>query len=324
MDEGDGLVCAYLLDGEGGGRALDWPEIHDWSPEQGVMWVHLDRRGERAVAWLRADSGIDPIIFETLLVADIRPRLLGVGDALLVNLRGVNLNPGAEPEDMVGLRLWLEKDRVISLRHRRVMAVSDIREQLAERRGPADAAALLVEVTARLIDRMGSVIAEIEDAIDAIEDEVLANQRATLRGRLSELRRTAISLRRYLAPQREVMERLPNEPRSWLDDLAKARLREVANRLTRIIEDLDAARERAQVTQDELSGRLADQMNRNTYRLTLIAALFLPPSLVTGMLGMNVGGVPWTGSGWGLAIVIALLAAMTALELWLLRWLKWL
>ena len=62
----------------------------------------------------------------------------------------------------------------------------------------------------------------------------------------------------------------------WLDELTKARLRETDDRITRYVEDLDEARERAAVVQDELNNRLGDTPNRNTYALTAIAA-FYPP-----------------------------------------------
>ncbi len=113
MSEQDGLICAVILDGKGGGREIGWPEIDSWSADQGVLWVHLDRTGAAAQNWLAQRSGIDPVICQTLLQEEVRPRTLTVGEALLVILRGVNLNPGADPEDMVGVRVWLERDSAI-------------------------------------------------------------------------------------------------------------------------------------------------------------------------------------------------------------------
>ena len=44
MNEGESLVYAYLLDGKGGGKAIDWPEVDDWDPSQGLLWMHLDSK----------------------------------------------------------------------------------------------------------------------------------------------------------------------------------------------------------------------------------------------------------------------------------------
>jgi len=100
-------------------------------------------------------------------------------------------------------------------------------------------------------------------------------------------------------------------------------LREVADRTTRFVEDLDSTRERAAVIQEELAARLAEQMNRTMYVLTVVAAILLPPSLLTGLLGINVGGMPGVDSDWSFAIVVVAIAILGVVEFLVLRWLKW-
>ena len=318
-----GLVCAYLLDGRGGGREIGWPEIKTWRAEERLLWVHLDRAGAEAARWLREDSGLDPLIVRTLLAEDVRPRQLRIGEGLLVTLRGVNLNPGADPEDMVAVRIWLEPTRIVTVRHRRLMAVSDLREVLAAGCGPTCAGAFLVMLSDRLIERMGPVIDELIDEVDRLEDAVVSAHSAKLRGDLARVRREAISLRRYLAPQREVMARLAMEQTSCLAPDHRGLLREISDRTTRFVEDLDAARERAGVVQDELNSLISDQMNRTMYLLTVVAAVLLPPSLLTGLLGINVGGIPGADNPLSFLIVIAIIAFIAIVEVVILRRLKW-
>ena len=323
MSEDGGLICAYLLDGRGGGRALAWPEIASWRPEDGLLWVHLDRAGLEAREWLQRDSGLDPVIAGALLVDEVRPRELRVDDALLVMLRGVNLNPGADPEDMVGIRIWIQPTRIVTVRHRWLMAISDLRDALAAASGPTGPGQFLVMLSARLIERMGPVIDDLIDEVDRLEDVVVTAHSAELRVALGSLRRQAIALRRYLAPQREVMARLTMEQASWLGADDKAYLREVSDRTTRFVEDLDAARERAGVVQEELNSRISDQMNRTMYLLTVVAAVLLPPSLLTGLLGINVGGMPGTENPLAFTSVVGLIAVLAVVEIAVLRHLKW-
>jgi zinc transporter len=318
-----GLVCAYLLDGRGGGREIGWPEIRTWRAEEGLLWVHLDRAEAEAKRWLGRDSGLDPMVVRTLLAEDVRPRGLRIDDGLLVTLRGANLNPGAHPEDMVAVRIWLEPRRIVTVRHRRLMAISDLREALAAERGPTCAGAFLAMLSDGLIDRMVRVIDDLIDEVDRLEDAVVTAHSAELRGDLGKVRREAISLRRYLAPQRDVMARLTMEQASCLASDHKALLREIGDRTTRFVEDLDAARERAGVVQDQLNSLISDQMNRTMYLLTVVAAVLLPPGLVTGLLGINVGGVPGTDNPLSFLIVIVLLALLAVVELAILRHLKW-
>ncbi len=322
MSDQDGLICAYVLDGRGGGRELHWPEL-DRIPSEGFTWVHLHLEGENTRRWLDEKSGLPEIVVEALTYDEVRPRCTPLGDGLLVNLRGVNLNPGADPEDMVAVRVYIDAQRAVTVRRRRMMAVNDIRERIAGGTGPHDSGDFLVELATRLVERMGPVINELDDQIDALEDRAIADAQAGLRAELWEIRRVAIELRRYIAPQRVAMARLVTERVSWIDAQAGQRLREVADRITRYVEDLDAARERAAIIQDELTTRLAETMNRNMYVLSVIAAIFLPLSLLTGLLGINVGGIPgvdWRWAFWSVAIAITVIGIAGYLLMRRLRW----
>lgn len=140
-----------------------------------------------------------------------------------------------------------------------------------------------------------------------------------LRPKLGALRRQAIAMRRYVAPQRDTVGRLQAEKVSWLSDIDRARLREGADRITRYVEDLDSARDRVAVTQEELNNRLAEEMNQTMYRLTVVAAIFLPLGLLTGLLGINVGGIPGTESPYAFALVCFLLVVIA---LFLAAWFR--
>lgn len=314
-----GLLTAQVLDGAGRGRELDWAGVRDWTPGDGPLWVHGDFESPTIVAWLSEACGLDDIACSALTAEDPRPRSMVRGEALLVILRGVNLNPGADPEDMISLRIWIEKDRMITLRRRRVMAVQDLCDALDTGDGPRTAGGFLVEVCDRLATRMGVVISDLDDSVDELEDEVLTAERYELRSRLAEIRRQAIGLRRYLAPQRDAMARLYTERVPWLTEMDRTYLREISDRVTRYVEDIDAARERAAVAQDTLNGRLSEQMNRNMYVMSIVAGIFLPLGLLTGLLGINVGGMPGVESPVAFGIVCLLLVVMGIVEFWFFR-----
>lgn len=323
MSEEDGLIHACRLDGKGGCAEIGWDELSVVA-EGSAVWAHLQFNSERSKKWLRQESGLSPLVAEALLYEETRPRCVAVGDGLLINLRGVNLNPDANPEDMVALRLYVDQYRMISVRRRRLMAVQDIRDRLAEGRGPQDSAGFIVDITSGLMERMGPVISDLDDRVDDLEDRVLTASNASLRGELWQMRRQAIALRRYIAPQREAMARLVTEKISWIEPHVGQRLREIADRITRYVEDLDAARERASIVQDELTTRLTEQMNRNMYVISIIAAIFLPLSLLTGLLGINVAGIPGEKWPWAFAAVSAGIAVLGVLEYYVFRKLRWL
>lgn len=323
MWDEQGLVAAYVLDGDGGGRAVGFPEIDAWAPDRGVLWVHL-HRGQLSRQWLTEKSGLEPLVAEALLAEETRPRSVVIGKGLLVILRGVNLNPGADPEDMVSLRVWLEEKRIISVRMRRLMAVQDLRDGLAAGHGPTGPGDFVAEIATRIVERMGPVIHDLDDRTDGLEDEMLTGQGREMRHTLAEIRHQAIVLRRYLAPQRDAAARLQTEDLHWMTAQHKGRVREATDRVIRYIEDLDAIRERAGVIQDEMVNRLSEQMNRTMYHLTVVATIMLPLGFLTGLLGINVGGIPGSGSSWGFAVVCAILVGAVGVQVMLFRRLRWL
>ena len=324
MSDENGLVCAYIQSQDGKWREVDWEEIRKWQSGDGLLWVHLDRVSEQSKAYLQNESGLDPLVSESLLAEETRPRALEMDGNLLVNLRGVNLSEGADPDDMVSLRLWLEPERIITSRHRRLMAINDIRERIARGRGPRTTGDFLVEVAGRLVDRMSPVIERLDEAEDDLEDQVVTGERKDVRTRLAELRRQAIGLRRYLAPQREAMSRIQGEPIDWLDARQKARLREISDRVMRYVEDLDAIRERAAVIQDEVANRVAEEMNKNMYLLAIVATILLPLGFITGLLGINVDGLPGSKDApWAFGAVTGILVIFVFIEIAIMRRLRW-
>lgn len=320
----DGLVFAGVLDGRGGARPLGWDGVRRWRPSEGVLWVHLDYEHPGSRAWLTRESGVDLVGCAALLADDPRPRVLSLADSLLLILREINENMGAQPEDMVSIRMWIEPSRIVTLRHRRIAAAKEQWEALAAGRGPLGPADFVVKMSESILGLIGRLADTIEDTVDELEDLALAERRDELRSRLAHVRRQAIALRRYVVPQRDALTRLQAESVPWLPGDGRVRLREAADRMTRVIEQLDAARERAAVTQEELASHTAELISRRLYVLSLVAAIFLPLSLVADLFGSAVGGIPLRDTPYGLLILIGALAALSGLQIWLFRKLGWL
>ncbi len=94
--------------------------------------------------------------------------------------------------------------------------------------------------------------------------------------------------------------------------------------MIRHLEDLEAVRDRAVVTQEELVNRLSDQLNKRMYVLSIIAAIFLPLGFFTGLLGINVGGIPGAENPWAFTIFLGLLLLIVFVQLWIFKKKKWL
>jgi zinc transporter len=319
MAEQDRFIFCTLFDGKGSVTDIRPEDISSIKPEDGVAWLHLEYTQKDARQWLLEQSGLSAITTEALLADETRPRVVAADKGLLITLRGVNRNPGSEPDDMVSLRLWMNESRIITMRRQRVEAINDIRTALTEGDGPASSGEFLVMLVDRLTRRISDVADEIDDGVDALEEQVIEKERTALRTKLSSYRRMIIGLRRYIVPQKETLGWLYTERALWLDEHERLQLREIAERTVRIIEDLDAARDRAVITQEELNNRLTEQMNRTIYSMSIVATIFLPLGLLTGLLGINVGGIPGAETPWAFKVVCSMLLVIALLEYLLFR-----
>jgi len=329
-DAEGGLVFAVRLPGGPPGEAgtwLGWDEL-DAIPDAGEppIWIHLDRTRPRAQAWLRDRAGIPEIVADSLLAESTRPQTVTAGPGLLVILRGLNLNVGAEPDELIAIRLWLEPGRIITLRQFRFRTVADLRRQCEQDRGPATPGELLADLATGLSTRLAPSVDNLEEMIDAVEEAMLDGGQVGPRawGELGTVRRQAISYRRSMVPQREALSALAQGSSPLLRDVDRLELRAAAERTARICESLEEQRDRAAVTQEELRGRREERLGRTVYVLTVISAIALPLALITGMLGMNVGGIPLAESGAGFAVVCAVMAGIAIGEYALLRAMRWL
>jgi len=330
MPAQSGLINAFVLDGRGGARALSsWQEVAEWQPADGALWLHLKRDADGLLNWLQSESGasLDETTAEALLEGSTRPRVSPVRGGSLCTLRGVNLNPGAVPDDMISLRMWIEKNRLISVRREHFASVKQVMDGLRARRGPETLGGVISQIADALIDRVDTIVDAATETLDRLEDAILSTEspaESLDMDALGNLRRQLLALHRHLAPQLAVLDRLETAVGpDFFDDVDKRMLGETKNHLTRIVEDLDSGKSRAIVLQDQIEVRLASRLNQRLYLISIIATIALPLTLLTGVLGMNVGGLPLTGET-GFPIVVLGMAIASVVAIVLLRMAKWL
>ena len=318
------ILLAYEFDGKGGGIPLSGDAISREIKDENLAWAHLDLNHPDTKKWLdREISYLDPFVVDALLADETRPRIAEIGEGALIILRGVNLNENADPEDMVSIRLWIDSHRIVSVQRRQLKAVLDIEEKIKADKGPKDAGQFINMLIARISDRMAPVLTELDEATDDVEENILENPDTAFREKIIDIRKEAIILRRYMSPQKDAIGQLRLSELTWLDAGHKRHLQESYDHVMRYVEDLDAIRERAQIVKDELGNIIADRLNRNLYVLSVIAAIFLPLGFLTGLLGINVGGIPGTDNPHAFLIFCAMLVIVVFLQVLLFKKLKW-
>lgn len=288
------LVSAYGVRNSTGVR-LDWDAVCSKDFEQNFdwVWVNLNANARDAADWARRQSFIPPAAADALLAVETRPRTMRFEGGVAVNLRGVNHNPGAEPEDMVSLRIWADGRHVVTARRRLVEAIADV-EAIIEKpaSGPATPGDFVALLALKITAAIEPYVEEIADSIDELEDMVIDKEEKSVRSRLAEARRVAVQLRRYIAPQRDAINMLAASDIDLFSPRARISLRESSDHVTRMTEEIDAARERAMVLHDQIMDQRSENMNRSMLILSTVAAIFLPLHFLVGLLGINVAGIP--------------------------------
>lgn len=314
-------ICAYDISPEGCRPVRgSWPRPTNDSAT-GYRWLHFDLTAPETAQW--ANAHLPEIAARALLQTETRPRCDRLDDGLVLNLRGVNLNPGASPEDMVSLRLWVTGNAIVSARMRKVWAVDEMRREAEAGRAPVNVGMFLHELIYGLTRRIEAVSLELEEETDDFEEiDVTSGQ--LLASDLNHLRQTVTKMRRFVKPQREALSDLLEAEAPFLEAGSLRHLRESANRAQRALEELDATRDRLGLIMEHHQAHGANMMSRNGYLLSVIAAIFLPLGFLTGLFGVNIAGMPGIETPWAFAALTLGSAVLGLLLYSLFKMMRWL
>lgn len=269
----------------------------------GLVWLVLDGRQPGVAAWIEAQADVPDIARSALLAAETRPRSDLIGQGAIINMRGLGKTPQDDPDALVSLRFWAETGRVILVMLRTSLALDIVTDHFLAGTitDPGD---LLSAFADAITDGLDPDVANLGDALDDCELRVeVANIHPTRR-EVTRVRARAIAFRRFVAPQRQALAQLASAPLDWLDDDDRLHLREAADRAARMAEELESVRERAALMHEELTDRRSELMDGRALLISIVALVFLPLTFVTGLLGMNVEGIPYAShpsAFWGIA-----------------------
>jgi zinc transporter len=290
------------------------------------VWVHLDGREEDTLDWLQEHGGMPITVIYALTAMETRPRSEAIDEGALINLRG----PSADDkyrngEDMlVSIRVWVEAGRAISVSFHPLKGIEKLVDQMkgGAIRDPGDLVSHLAMMITKQVD---PVIGELDELIDECELRLDPSQAFETRRKIAEARSDAIAYRRFVAPQRQALTQLAQLEAPWLEEDDRLHLREAADRFARMAEDLEAVRERSALIHEQLTDLRSEQIEKRALQLSIVALVFLPLTFLTGLLGMNVEGIPDAHQPWAFAAVCGICVAVAVgITAWFAaaRWFK--
>jgi zinc transporter len=290
------------------------------------VWIHLDGREQETLGWLQEHAGVPVTVIYALTATETRPRSEAIEDGALINLRGpAEGEGGAEDGELGSIRAWVEHGRAITVTFRHLAGLDDLKKQMekGEIKDPGDLVSHLAMIITKRLD---PIITKLGDEVDDCETALDPDRAFETRRRIAAARSDAIVYRRFVAPQREALGRLAELDAEWLEDDDRLHLREAADRFARMTEELEAVRERSALIHEQLTDLRSEQIENRALLLSVVALIFLPLTFVTGLLGMNVEGIPEAHKPWafwavcGICLALALaIAAWFAAARWFRR-----
>jgi zinc transporter len=272
-------------------------------------WRHLDGHVAADLAWLRSAAGLPEAVIQAMTALETRPRCEVFPEGALINLRGLSENPANDPDRLVSIRLWASHGTIISISFRRMAGLDALRDQYHAGRisDPGDA---IADMATLITARLDPHVADLGDTLDDCEAALDPARAWEMRRTITRIRSDAIFYRRFIAPQREALSNLAELNCHWLEADDRLHLREAADRFARMAEELEAIRERAALIHEQLTDLRAEQLDSRTLILSIVAMVFLPLTFITGLLGMNVAGIPYANAPWAFWAVVGFCSAL--------------
>lgn len=312
-----------LIAPDGTGRSLSPEYAQQYNDSEGILWLHVHAGCKESKLWVENHAGLDQVVVDALFARETRPRILLRPHGALIVLRAMNLNDRADPEDMISIRIWIDQQRIITVRKRDIKAIKDIREYIRQGSGPTTTADFLTAITNRVFSRMEPHIEALEDIIAQMEELVADNVDSDVLDEIGNSRKQAAIYKRYITPQKNVIETLINRPFTWLHEKHLQQLTENLDRLNRYTEELAELRDRSQILSEEIRTIHAEKLSTFTYLFSVVATIFLPMGFLTGLMGINIGGMPGIDSGNAFWIFLLMCVLLGIAQIAIFKRLKW-
>lgn len=315
-----GLLWAYRFREDGTVERLPEKLSQDeLDRRDGWLWLHFSYNDMRAQNFIALSPSLPAAAKQTLLKADEHLSLAvtdGVAHGVFADLQR---DLARDTREIGRLRFAFDDHLVISARRHPLRSVDAARRRIDEGGGHAAAVGLIEAIVEQFAGAIAEILIELSDELDLIEDHVLSDALRDDRRQLMPVRRMTVRLHRQLLALRDLFRRLDQASEPRLPKGLAAAAGRLAHRLDALDHDAVVLQERARLLHDEMDTKINSETNRHLHALSIITAIMLPATFVTGYFGMNTKDLPLTQLDGGVWIATALCAGSSALVYWLLR-----
>ena len=310
-----GLIFGLRLEPSGPATSIRLDQVDSSQPPEHPLWLHFNFVDRRAIEWIRECVWLSQEGRASLLTSEHHVRLESLGGSLI----GALSDTLADDPDAFGVfHLYADPCCLMTGRRHATLSAGLLRRELVAGLQADGIPALLNGLLQRLIGIHKSQVTVHENEIDESEDRVLGGKDCD--SGFGQRRRAMALLRRQMAANRHALAGLVEHLPPWWSAWDIKGFAHLTAALASAIQDLELSQERARLLNEEMDSRLTKRTNHNLYFVSVAATIFLPITLISGIFGMNVGGLPWLEDTNGFTWVMGCMLVAVLVAFALIHW----
>jgi magnesium transporter len=284
------LISVYVQDG-GVTRCVESVEPAWLQPGSGVsLWVDLDSPTPEETRILTDVFHFHELAVEDAIAEIHHPKVESYGSYIYVVLHGIDFQAREHRFRTKDVDFFLGENYLVTVHpgvSRSIGKIGEIcqRNPLVLAEGPAG---LMHRIIDTMVDNYRPEVEKLEARLDALEKEIFRTTEAKLTKKILEFKRDVASLRRVVLPERDVVGRLARREFPFINESIGYRFRDVYDHLVRLTEEAALFQDRISSLLEAYLSMVSNQLNAVMKVLTIIATVFMPLTVLTGVYGMNV------------------------------------
>ena len=304
---------------------LDQTEDVVGTAKGGFVWIGLNEPDEALLRSVQQKFHLHDLAIEDARLAHQRPKLEVYGDSLFIVLRTAALIDGKM--QCGETHIFAGRGYVVSIRHDSSSAYSEVRARCesAPKMLAMGESFVVYSIMDFIVDRYFPIIHQLEGEVDALEDAVFSRAQTKPNiERIYELRHDLLLMRRAVQPLQEICNRVMRFDIALIEEPMYPYFRDVQDNVIRLIDAIDNMRDLL-ASALEANIMLSQVEQNNTIKIFSVAAVvFMPPTLVASIYGMNFKNIPELEFAYGYPGALFLMVLVAVVPYWFFKWKKWL
>jgi magnesium transporter len=307
-----------ILDLQPGKPAVESNSPADMAPPpHGITrWIDIKEQSEAEMEVLGLRFPFHHLTLEDCLHFDQRPKVEEYDDYLFVVLHAFACPDDSCAAEPAEVHFFLgSHNYLITVHTADIPGIDAVWKRALSDTGLGARGAdfLLYLVSDAIVDANFPILDRISETLEAIEDSVLERQSPEDLTRIFELKRTLVLMRKVLSPERDVFAVLSKRGDPRISERTAFYFRDVYDHLVRIYESIDTGRDLLGNALDAYLSMTSNRTNEIMKRLTLLSAVFLPLTFITGFFGQNFEHLPFHSDALMYAMVACCVAIPTVM-----------